>query len=118
MSADHGRLLRNTVLWALNEESIAEVIGPGVVDVTVWRQQHSMTVHLVNMTNPMMMKGPFRELIPVSAQVSIKIPSGMKASGVHLLVNGGDPKSELKENRVVLTVPQIYDHEIIGIDLV
>jgi len=118
MSADHGKLLRNTVLWALNEESIVEVIGPGVVDVTVWRQEHSMTVHLVNMTNPMMMKGPFRELIPVSAQVSIKIPSGMKASGLHLLVNGGDPKSELKENRVVLTVPQIYDHEIIGIDLV
>jgi len=27
-----------------------------VLDVTVWRQEHSMTVHLVNLTNPMMMK--------------------------------------------------------------
>jgi hypothetical protein len=118
MSTDHGKLLRNAIFWALNEESIAEVLGPGVVDVTVWRQEHSMTVHLVNMTNPMMMKGPFRELIPVSAQVCIKIPSGMKASGVHLLVSGGNPKSELKENKVVVTIPQIYDHEIIGIDLI
>ena len=118
MSADHGKLLRNTILWALNEESIADVRGPGVIDVTVWRQEHSMTVHLVNMTNPMMMKGPFRELIPVSAQVSIKIPSGMKATGVHLLVGGVNPPSEIKENKIVLTIPQIHDHEIIGIDLI
>ena len=39
--------------------------GPGLVDVTVWRQRESMTVHLVNLTNPMMMKGPLREVIPI-----------------------------------------------------
>jgi len=59
-----------------------------VLDVTVWRQEHSMTVHLVNLTNPMMMKGPFRELLPVSAEVSVKIPEGVKTEDVHLLVSG------------------------------
>ena len=117
MSFDHSKLLRNTIRWALNEEPIAEVKGPGVVDVTVWKQQSSMTVHLVNLTNPMMMKGPFRELIPVTAQVSIKIPQGMKAGGVHLLVCGDNPSFEIQEDKVIITVPQIYDHEIIGIDL-
>ncbi|MDA0196787.1 MAG: hypothetical protein O2887_17195 [Bacteroidetes bacterium] len=39
--------------------------SPGdIIDVTAWRQENSMTVHLVNLTNPMMLKGPFRELIP------------------------------------------------------
>ena len=117
MNADHGKLLRNTIRWALNEEPVVEVKGPGVIDVTVWRQENSMTVHLVNLTNPMMMKGPFRELIPVAAQVSLNIPQGTKAKEVHLLVSGVKPKFEIKEDKVILTVPQIFDHEIIGIDL-
>ncbi|MCJ7448659.1 MAG: beta-galactosidase trimerization domain-containing protein [Bacteroidales bacterium] len=118
MCADHGKLLRNTIRWALNEEPIAEVKGPGVVDVTVWRQEHSMTVHLVNLTNPMMMKGPFRELIPVSAQAVIKVPQNLKVSAVHLLVSGQKLSAEIKENKVILNIPQIPDHEIIAIDLI
>jgi len=118
LSADHGKLLRNTIRWALNEEPIVEVKGPGVVDVTVWRQKNSMTVHLVNLTNPMMMKGPFRELIPVAAQLNIKTPKGSRVTGVHLLVSGQKPAFEIKEELVILSVPQIYDHEIVGIDLV
>ena len=35
-----------------------------------------MTVHLVNLTNPMMMKGPLRELIPVGPhQVRVQLPA-------------------------------------------
>ncbi|MBG0858986.1 MAG: beta-galactosidase trimerization domain-containing protein [Bacteroidales bacterium] len=118
MCADHGKLLRNTIMWALNEEPVVEVNGPGVLDVTVWRQEHSMTVHLVNLTNPMMVKGPFRELIPVSARVSIKIPPGdMKADTVQLLISGKKVPAEILNDRVFLTVPQIFDHEIIGIDI-
>ena len=117
MSADHGKLLRNTIRWALEEEAIVEVKGPGVVDVTVWRQESSMTVHLVNLTNPMMMKGPFRELIPVDEWVSVTIPQGTKVKGVHLLVSGQKPSFEIKGDKIAMTVPKIYDHEIVGIDL-
>lgn len=117
MSADHGRLLRNTIRWALKEDPVIEVKGPGVLDVTLWRQQNSMTAHLVNLTNPMMMKGPFRELIPVNAEVSISIPQGLKPGKVHLLVSDIKPVFEIKENKIILNVPKIFDHEIIGIDL-
>jgi hypothetical protein len=117
MCADHGKLLRNTVNWTLNEDPVVEVNGPGVVDVTAWRQEQSMTVHLVNLTNPMMMKGPFRELIPVSARVSIKIPRGTKPDGIHLLVSEKKIPVKFLEDRVFLTIPQIFDHEIVGIDL-
>jgi hypothetical protein len=117
MCIDHGKLLRNTIRWALNEEPIVEVEGPGVIDVTVWRQEHSMTVHLVNLTNPMMMRGPFRELVPVAAKVSVEIPRGTKADEVHLLVSGQKPSFEINEDKIILTVPQIHDHEIVAIDL-
>jgi len=117
MSADHGKLLRNTIRWALNEEQIADVKGPGVVDVTVWRQENSMTVHLVNLTNPMMMKGPFREFIPVDQMVSIAVPEGTTVKGVSLLVSGQKPDYKNNDGKIFINVPQIQDHEIIGIDL-
>lgn len=117
MSADHGKLLRNTIRWALGEEPIAEVTGPGVIDVTVWQQAYSMTVHLVNLTNPMMMKGPFREFIPVNEQVSIIIPQGTKIKDVKLLVSEQKIDFKINDGKLTLNVPQIQDHEIIGIDL-
>ncbi|HRI79687.1 MAG TPA: beta-galactosidase trimerization domain-containing protein, partial [Cyclobacteriaceae bacterium] len=40
-SNDHGKLLRNTIRWALNEDPIVTVKGPGVIDVTMWRQEKS-----------------------------------------------------------------------------
>lgn len=117
MSPDHGKLIRNTILWALNEEPLVEVKGPGVIDVTVWRQEHSMTVHLVNLTNPMMMKGPFRELIPVDSQVSIRIPQDSKVDGVQLLVRGQKLPFEISEGVITVSVSQIPDHEIVALDL-
>ena len=75
LAVDHGTLLKNAVQWATNEEPTVQVTGPGMLDVTAWRQAGSMTVHLVNLTNPMMMKGPFRELIDVGEQrVVVKLP--------------------------------------------
>ena len=118
LSQDHGRLLQNIIRWALNEPPLVEVKSSGsVIDVALWKQERSMSAHLVNLTNPMMMKGPFRELIPVSAEVSIHIPKGTKITGVKLLVSGEQPQFKVKNDIVTLHVPRIMDHEIIGIDL-
>ena len=65
MCVDHGRLLRNTVEWATNERRRSRSTARACSTSTVWRQRDSMTVHLVNLTNPMMMKGPLREVFPV-----------------------------------------------------
>jgi len=117
LSADHGKLLRNAVIWAANEEPPVEVNGPGVLDVTVWRQKSSMTVHLVNLTNPMMMKGPFREFIPVGEQrVRVRLPEAHKASKVQLLVSGASPRVVESPGRLELTIPSILIHEVVAID--
>ena len=95
-----------------------EVKGPGVLDVSVWRQQQSMTVHLVNLTNPMMMKGPFRELIPVGEQqVVVRLPAGARARRVQLLRAGRVLPVPLEGDRMSLKIPSIRDHEIVAIDL-
>ena len=59
LNVDHGRLFRNIVCRAPAEGPVVAVEGPGMVDVTAWRQERSMTVRLVNLTNPMMHLGPF-----------------------------------------------------------
>ena len=117
MCADHGRLLANTLRWALNEEPVVDIKGAGVFDLTVWRQSDSMTVHLVNLTNPMMMKGPFRELIPMSCKATVNIPGNLKVDAVKLLVSGEKARFETSGNKITITIPQVLDHEIIGIDL-
>jgi len=118
MCVDHGRLLGNAFEWATNEEKPVTVTGPGVLDVTVWRQKDSMTVHLVNLTNPMMMKGPFREAIPVPAQkVRVRLPEGQRAKKVQLLVSGQTPRTEESAGHLSLTVPSILVHEVVAIDL-
>jgi hypothetical protein len=119
LSTDHGKLLRNAVEWAANEEKPVTVSGPGVLDVTVWRQKESMTVHLVNLTNPMMMKGPLREIIPLTSQkVRVRLPQGKKASKVQLLVAGGSPRVQDAGRYLILTVPSIEVHEVVAIDLI
>ena len=114
---DHCKLLRNAVTWATNEEPPVTVTGPGVLDVTVWRQKNSLTVHLVNLTNPMMMKGPVRELIPVGEQhVLLRIPANFKPGKVRLLASGRTPRVTRTSGQLAVTVPSILDHELIAID--
>jgi len=118
LSPDHWILLRNAVEWAANEPAPVTVTGPGTLDVTLWRQEHSMTVHLVNLTNPMMMKGPLRELIPCPAQkVSVRLPAGSRVKKVQLLSGAPTPRLAESNNMLTLTVPSILDLEVIAIDL-
>jgi hypothetical protein len=95
-----------------------EVTGPGLVDVTIWRQRGSMTVHIVNLTNPMMMKGPLREAIPIGPlKAVIRLPQGARASKVQLLTAGAVPRVDQANGVVTVTVPSVDVHEIIAIDL-
>ncbi len=117
LSTDHFKLLRNAVDWAANEPRPVEVVGPGILDVTFWRQKDSLTVHLVNLTNPMMMKGPVREFIPTPPQKVTVRMGGRRAKKVQFLVSGQQPRTQESDGAIVMTVPSILDHEVIAIDL-
>jgi hypothetical protein len=118
LCVDHFKLLRNSVEWATNEEPPVAVSGPGVLDVTVWRQKTSMTVHLVNLTNPMMMKGPLRELIAIGSQkVRVRLPSGARPRRIKLLAANIIPRVEHSGRYLTVTIPSILDHEVVAIDL-
>jgi hypothetical protein len=120
LAPDHFKLMRNAVAWASNEDPPVTVTGPGVLDVTIWRQKGSLTVHLVNLTNPMMMKGPVRELLPVGEQrVLLRLPEGARARGVRLrlLVSGQKPPVRESAGRLEVVVPSVLAHEVVAVDL-
>jgi hypothetical protein len=118
MPVDHLRLLRNTIEWTANETPPVAVEGPGLLDVTMWQQRNSLTVHLVNLTNPMMMKGPLREVIPIGPQrVRIRLPEGSRPQKVHLLTAGTTLDAAMSGSICSVTVPSIGVHEVIAIDL-
>jgi hypothetical protein len=115
---DHGRLIANAVRWSLREEPPLTVTGAGVFDVAVWEQKESCTAHLVNLTNPMMMKGPYRETIPVGPLgVRLRLPEGRRAKGVRLLVAGNKAAWKAEGAWVTLTLPRIGLHEVVAVDL-
>ena len=118
LSVDHLRLLKNAIAWAANEPQPVEVDGPGILDVTVWRQHSSMTVHLVNLTNPMMMKGPLRETIAAGPfTVRLRLPSGTRATRVQLLTAGTTVPADVANGVLRVMVPSVATHEVIAIDL-
>jgi putative glycosyl hydrolase-like family 6 (GHL6) protein/glycosyl hydrolase family 42 (putative beta-galactosidase) len=118
LCVDHGKLLVNAVDWATNEPRPVEVTGPGWLDVAVWRQRSSVTVHLVNLTNPMMMKGPYKEVIPLAGQkVRLRLPEGARPKSAKLLVAGGDVRYKLDGGWIELDLPAIGLHEVVAVDL-
>ncbi len=118
LCTDHFKLLRNTVEWATNKEQMIQVTGPGLLDVTAWHDQNAIVIHLVNLTNPMTMKGPYREFSPVGGQsLKIRLPQALTAKKVHCLVSEADPHVQHSASELIITVPSVTDHEVVAIDL-
>ncbi len=113
---DHARLLANTVRWALNTPPVVTVEGPGLLDVVPWHQTNSLTVHLVNLTNPYAMKGPFREIIPVGPQrVRIQLNETRRPADVRLLVADQPVEWTLAGGYLEVTVSEIRDREVVAV---
>jgi hypothetical protein len=119
LSADHLALLRNAVEWAADEPAPLTVEGPGLLDVAYWRQEHSLAVHLVNLTNPMMMKGPYREILPAGPfTVTMRLPPGANPASVNLLESATPARFRRAGEWLIVDVPRLALHEIVAVDLV
>jgi len=99
-------------------DPIVEVDGPGFLDVTAWRNSGSITIHLVNLTNPMAMKGPYRDFFPVGPHiVRLRLPSDVHAKRARLLAADKDIAFEHSGATISIKVPSILDHEVVAIDI-
>jgi hypothetical protein len=119
LAEDHLVLLKNAVLWAADEPQPMAVTGPGLLDISYWRQKDSLAAHLVNMTNPMMMKGPYREVMPLDGPftVNLTVPHGVDTKKVTLLESGKTARWRRKGQTLTVEVPSVRLHEVVAVDL-
>ncbi|MBO0126067.1 family 10 glycosylhydrolase [Agrobacterium sp. OT33] len=117
LAADHGRLVSNAVRWALGKAQRVEVEGPGVVDIAVRESEDGLAISLLNLTNPMMMKGPVRDNIPLSKQkVAVEIPNGKTLHRAWLVVADRAAELSIENGRAIITVPEIERLEVLHLN--
>ncbi len=113
-AVDHGRLIANSVRWALGKTPRVTVEGPGVIDLALRENENGLALSLFNLTNPMMMKGPIRENLPVAAQtVSVDIPQGKSLGRAWLVVADRAADVRIENGRAIVTVPGIDRLEVL-----
>ena len=118
LNPDLGKIIANAVIWAMNEPAVMEVEGPGVLDVTVWEQAAGLTVHLVNLTNPMLMRGAMREIYPVGPlSVRVRLPEAVRPGRAYLLKADTETPYSLEDGWAEFKINQVWDHEVIAIEL-
>ena len=118
LCTDHLQVLRNTIRWANHEPLPVEVAGPGLLEVTAWRNSSAITIHLVNLTNAMTMKGPCRDFTPVGPHtVKLNLPDDAQAKSARLLVAGRTAALDRGDRTVSVSVPSVLDHEVIAIEI-
>jgi hypothetical protein len=113
MAEDQGRLIANSVKWALGKTPEVEVEGKGVFDIGLHSDTDGRALCLLNLTNPMMMKGPLRETWPVGpVTVSLEIPLGKKIKSASLLVAGHDVPFRISGDRASVDISEIETMEV------
>jgi hypothetical protein len=118
LTRDHLRLMRNTVEWSLHEHAPIESDGHGLVDMVAWRNADAVVIHMVNLTNPMTMKGPYRDFFAIGPQtVTLRLPELKGAKAAKLLIAQQTVLLMHDGETATITVPSILDHEVIAIDL-
>ena len=114
LAVDHARLIGNAVHWALGKTPQVIVDGPGIVDLALTEDERGLALTLFNLTNPMMLKGPIRENMPIGAQrVSIEIPAGKSVASAKLLVAGRAIDCTVADGRAALEIPGIDRLEVL-----
>lgn len=115
LQSDHGRLIANAVSWALGKTPDVTVEGAGLVDVAVHRGETGVAVALVNLTNPMAMRGPIRETLPLPPQ-TVSIAVSTDQVKVRLLVAGVDVEPTVLNGRAEVLIPTAGLLEVVHVD--
>jgi hypothetical protein len=110
---DHGDLLKNTVLWALQDELPIVVEGAGLIDIHLYTQKEKVILHLINLTNQNTWKQPLDQLIPIGAlHIKIKKKHALKGH-IQSLVSSQRIIANISGDHVSFEIPSILDHEVV-----
>lgn len=114
LQADHGRVIANAVEWTLRDQPQVRIEGQGLVDLAVRQNDTGIAIALVNLNNPMAMRGAIRETIPLPRQrVEVRLPAGAAGASGRLLVTERDIDVAVHDNIATIEVPEIGLLEVV-----
>jgi hypothetical protein len=109
---DHGNLIKNIVLWTLQNELPVIVEGVGLLDIHLYEQKQNMILHIVNLTNQNTWKQPLDELIPVGP-LHIKLKNRQRLKGEVRSLVSKKLTAQVSEEYISFDIASILDHEVI-----
>jgi len=110
---DLSRLLRNIVAWLVRDRVPVSVEGPGMLEIFAWETEPGFALHLLNYTNPNMLRGWFAETYPVGAQrVRVELPEGVRGGEASLLRAGLSVPVKRAGRLAEFTIPGVADYEV------
>jgi len=112
-NADLSRLLRNIVAWLVRDRTPVSVAGKGVLEIFAWETEPGFALHLLNYTNPNMLRGWFTETYPAGEQhVRVELPEGVGGGRVQLLRAGISLPAKRTGRAAEFTIPSVSDYEV------
>jgi len=110
---DHGNLLANIIRWALKDDFLLSVDGPGLIDCHIYYQEDRLVLHLVNLTNAGTWRQPVDELIPVGPlSIGVRIPEGIRGKDINFLVSGKKSSAVTDKGWSRFEISALLDHEV------
>ena len=110
---DLSRILRNIVGWLVRDRVPVGVEGDGMLEVFAWETEPGFALHLLNYTNPNMLRGWFTATYPVGAQkVRAQLPARVNGDRVELLRAGTTVPLRRDGSVVEFTIPGVRDYEV------
>ena len=110
---DLSRMLRNIVSWLVRDRVPVNVEGDGMLEVFAWETEPGFALHVLNYTNPNMLRGWFTATYPVGAQkVRAALPGRVNGDRVELLRAGTTVPLRRDGSVVEFTIPGVRDYEV------
>jgi hypothetical protein len=116
-NTDLSRLLDNTVRWLRGDRHpLATIEGDGVIEAFAWETEPGIALHLVNYTNPHMMRGWFRRFYPTGVlRIELAVPGGRPIQRARALRAGRDLPLQIEGTRLRFETPPVADYEVIAL---
>jgi hypothetical protein len=115
-NGDLSLLLRNTIRWLLKDRQPVTVSGDGIAELFAWRTEAGYALHVLNYTNPNMLRGWFRETYPIGRQkVRMTIPASAKISQVRALRAAMPLPFKQTATGIEFEIPRVTDYEVIAL---
>jgi hypothetical protein len=117
-NGDLSRLLRNTINWLVKDKRPVTVAGNGMTELFAWRTEPGYAIHILNYTNPNMLRGWFRDTYPIGQQrVHMSVGTAGSVKEVRALRTGKVLQHQASGEGIEFMVPQVEDYEIAAITM-